>query len=330
VQDLGSNCCCVVWCSSFISNRITPFYDPTLSCLSIIQISERPPRVRCPLPYLIAISCILTRDIPLELLNDDYIFNTKVKVATSTGDGRTYTIAGATDPKNDDAIKADLQVKQKMGSRTLTTKLLTNGAATTELKLEKLGLEGLKTTLLFGVGKKVGECKVEYGSGTLGVMTSADYYNKKVKTAATCRLTTNSMKGFAVFGTEAGYDIESGELKGINSALSYFDGKESEITVHVFDKGAKGKVSYSHQVRPDFAVAGEMTYDREKDDTKLTMGVAAALDCETKIKGKLSSTGQLALTYLQVIRPKTTLILSTSFDVKEMKAPKFGLSLAIE
>ncbi len=240
-------------------------------------------------------------------------------------------MAGATDPKGSGEIGADLEVKQKFGkSRTLTTKLLTNGAATAELKLEKLGLDGLKTTMLFGVGQKKGEAKIEYASNTLALMATADYYSKKVKASATCRMTTNNMAGFAVLGTEAGYDVDKGEVNGVNSALSYFDGKESELTLHVLNKGASGKLSYSHQVKPDFAVAAEMTYNREKETTALTMGCASALDAETKLKGKLSSDGTLALTYLQLIRPETTLTLSTQFDVKEMKAPKFGLSLAIE
>ncbi len=73
-----------------------------------------------------------------------------------------------------------------------------------------------------------------------------------------------------------------------------------------------------------------MDYDRAKNSAMLTMGAAAKLDGTTTIKGKLSSTGDLALTYLQVIRPNTTLTLSTTFDVKEMKSAKMGVSLAIE
>lgn len=264
-----------------------------------------------------------------ELLNDDYVFNTKLKVASTTDDGRTFTVSGSTNPKSGE-IGADLAIKQKLGSRTLTTKLLTSGEATSELKLEKLGLEGLKTTLLFGVGRKVGVVTLEYAQGAVATTTAADYYDKKVKSSAACMLSTNKMRGFAVLGVESGYDIESGTVGAVNAALSYFDGQESEITVHVMDKGAKGKLSYSHQVRKDFAVAAEMMYNRAKDSALLTMGAAARLDGATTIKGKLNSSGELALSYLQVIRPNTKLTLSTTFDVKEMKAPKMGLSVAIE
>lgn len=264
-----------------------------------------------------------------EVLGDDYVSTTKVKVATSTADGRTFTVAGSKDAKSGD-LGADLQVKQKMGSRTLTTKLFTDGSATTEVKLEKLGLEGLKTTLLFGVGKKKGEFTMEYANGPIAMKSSADYYSKKVKGSATCRLKSTTLTGYAVIGGEATYDITKGETKGMNAALSYFDNKESELTLHVFDKGASGKLSYSHLVQPDLSVAAEMTYNRESEEAKLLMGGAVQLDAMTKLKGKLASDGVCAVSYIQNIRPKTELVLTAAFNVKEMKEPKLGLSLAIE
>lgn len=263
-----------------------------------------------------------------ELLNDDYVFNSKLKVATVTDNGRTFTVSGETKAKED--LDAELGIKHKLGSGTLTTKLFTSGRAEGELKLDNFALDGLTTTLTFGVGKKVGVTKLEYSQGRVGLTALGDYYEKKVNASATAILTSNKMNGFGVIGAESGYDVEKGEAGDLNMACSYFDGRESEISLHVQQKGAKGKLCYSHQVRPDFAVAGQMDYNREKDTAVLTIGGAAKLDGATTIKGKVNSTGQLALTYLQVIRPKTTLTLSSTFDVKEMKSAKMGVSLAIE
>lgn len=268
-------------------------------------------------------------DAIAELLNDDYVFNTKLKVASSTEDGRTFTVCGGTNVKTGE-IGGDLAVKQKLGSRTLTTKLLTSGAATTELKMSKVGLDGLKTTLLFGVGRKVGVVTLEYEQGAVATTVGADYYGKKVKSSSAVVLSSAKMRGYAVVGGEGVYDVESGTVGGVNGALSYFDGGESEMTLQVMDKGARGKLSYSHCVRDDFAVAAEMLYDREAEAALLTMGAASQLDGATCLKGKLNSNGELALSYVQEVRKSTKLTLSTKFDVKEMKAPKMGLSIAIE
>lgn len=250
----------------------------------------------------------------------------KLKVASSTDDGRTFTVSGTS---SKGTIGADLAVKQKFGPHTQTLKLLTAGSAQGELKLDGFGFDGLTSTLAFGVGKKVGTASLEYKQGRVGLTAAGDYYGKTAKGSFAGILSNQKMAGFAVIGAEGGCSAD-GTVENVAGAVSFFDGKESEVSVHVSDRGEKGKVSYAHQVRPDFAVAGQMEKSAKDERALLTLGVAAKLDGATTVKGKLDSAGRVALTYLQVIRPKTTLTLSTAFDVSCLKEASMGVSLAIE
>lgn len=217
----------------------------------------------------------------------------------------------------------------------MTNKLFTNGSCTSEIALSSLGLKGLKGTVTGGLGGKskyAGKLQLEYaGDGPVALKTSADFYKKLVDTSASCTISSSKLRGYFVTGLQGAYDYDKKEVSSINGALSYFDVGGSEITLHVMDKGSKGKISYSHQVRKGFAAVAEMIYVHETEDIpQMTMGMAAKLDDNTTLKGKLNSTGQIAFTCLQTVQPGTTLTLSTSFDVKKMEAPKMGLSIAID
>lgn len=270
-----------------------------------------------------------------KLLNDDYnSFHSKIKLSSSSGDGRTYTVSGVTDSKTQ-GVGCELAVKQKLGSRTVTTKLYTNGSCTSELALNTLGVKGLKGTVTGGLGGKskyAGKLQLEFsGDGPVAAKSVTDFYEKTIDSSASCTISSSKLRGFAVCGVQAAYNYGDKSLLGVNGALSYFDVGGSEITLHLMDKGTKGKISYSHQVNKGFAAVAEMIYVHETEDIpQMTMGAAAELNDNTTLKGKLNSKGQIALTCLQTVQPGTTLTLSTSFDVKKMEAPKMGISIAIE
>ena len=235
-----------------------------------------------------------------------------------------------TDPKCD-SINADLAIKQKVRSQTVTWKLFTSGSATVEFKLDNLSVDGLNATVLAGIGETIGVGTLEYCRGRVGLTSAVDYYGgPSVLSTAAVAISSASMPGFCVVGAESEYNAKDKNVTRANSAISYFDGKESELTLHILDKGKKAMLSYSHLVRPAFSVAAQMTHDRETNKSVLTMGTGYRLDGMTTVKGKLDSNGSLALTYMQTVRPKTTLTMSTSFDVNKLNSAKMGLSLAFE
>lgn len=265
-----------------------------------------------------------------KLLNDDYVFDTKIKLESKTADGRTYTVSSSTDAKSE-GVKSQLAVKQKLGTKTITTSLNTSGKATTEIKLDNVGIKGMKATLKGGVGgDKVGEAKIDYINGPAAVSTSANYYKKLVDTSATFTMFRSKLPGQLILGGIGIYDWGKGEVASYKSALCYRDESGYEIALHVENRGTKSKLSYSHVVRKDIQFATEVEYARASEKLELNMGAEVRLDADTRLKGKLNSNGVMALTCLQRVRPDTTLILSTSFDVKKSEAPKIGISIALE
>jgi hypothetical protein len=269
---------------------------------------------------------------PAELLGDDYVDCHKLKIKSNTGNGVTYTVAAERDGATDSDIKADVSLQFPLYERrgTCTTKFFTSGKGTAEIKLDNLGVKGLTTTLLAGVGKDVGVATVEFKHGPVGLTTAYDVYGKAAAASLAAAFAPQGYAGFFVAGVDgvvAGPEFNADRA---DFALSYYDGAESEATVHVTDKGQKAMLSYSHHVRSGFSVASQFKYDKVKDSATLQFGGAARLDGVTVVKAKIDSHGLCAMSYVQDIRAKTSLILSTKFDVTSLDSAKVGISLALD
>ena len=175
---------------------------------------------------------------------------------------------------------------------------------------------------------------VEFQGGPAGLKVVVDSVRSNLYGSIALALTPSKYTGYVVVGAEGLYNYESKELSTQNYAVSYFDGRESEVSLHLVDKMSAGVLSYSHQVRQGFSVGAQMkkTIENSEESTPATLefGAAYSLDGATKVKCKLNSEASLALSYIQDIRSNTTLIMSSSFDLNKLEASKMGLSLAIE
>jgi Eukaryotic porin len=262
------------------------------------------------------------------LLNDDYIFDKKVQVKTKTQNGMTYTSTAIQSAK-DDSLAGDLELKfSPAPGAAVTSKLFTSGKMSHEAVFDRLGVEGLKLTLLGGVSSKsnVGVSTLEYQHKSATCTAAVDAIANVAYvtgTAGTAALTV---------GVDGQYDTAAKELRECNVALNYSDGKESETTVTTLNKGESAKLAYSHAIRPDFSVASEFFYDRRADAKLVTIGAKYDVDQDTTLKAKITSDGLVSASYIQEIRANTTLVLCQKFDVRnpDKASHKFGLSLVIE
>lgn len=271
----------------------------------------------------------------LELLNDDYISSHKLKIKSSTGNGVTYTVGAEKDSAADSDINADVSLQfplyEKRGK--CTTKLFTSGKATSEVKLDNLGVKGLTATFLKGIGgKDLFISTAEFKHGPMGMTLAYDAYGKSARGTFAAAFAPQGYAGFFVAGVDGIASTSDGSIAADQAdfAVSYYDGLESEATAHVSDKGQKGMLSYSHHVRSGFSVASQFKYDKVKDAATLQFGGAARLDGVTVVKAKIDSHGQCGMSYIQDVRAKTTLILSTKFDVTSLDSAKVGISLALD
>jgi hypothetical protein len=264
------------------------------------------------------------------LLGDDYVESHKLKVKSSTGSGVSYTVQ-AVQPGYGESIDGDFSLQFPVSGQKFTAKLFTSGKGTAELKLDTLGVKGLNAALLAGIGKDVGTGTVEFKHGPAAITAIYDLFNKCLTTTAALAIAPQGYAGFFVLGVDGTASTPEFTADKVNFCASFFDGAESECAVHVTDKGSKGMLSYSHHVRPGFSVASQIAYDTAKGGAaKLTMGGACRLDGVTTVKAKIDSAGILSTSYIQEIRARTTLIMSTKFNVTSLDATKVGISLALD
>jgi voltage-dependent anion channel protein 2 len=241
----------------------------------------------------------------------------------------TYTTTGIQAAK-DDSLAGDLALKfAPVSGALVTSKFFTSGKMTHEAVLDALGVPGLKLTVLAGAGgpNQVAVGTVEYVHKSIATTASVDALH-----GPTAHASLTAGYGAFTGGVEAEYDTASNAFNKCNLSSSYTDGNESEATLTVLNKGETAKLAYSHLVRNDFSVAGEFLYDRKADAKLLTLGVKYDVDRQTSLKAKINSAGLVSASYLQEIRPSTTLILCQKLDVSnpDKSTHKFGLSLVME
>lgn len=250
-----------------------------------------------------------------------------MEVKSRTANGITYT-AKAVEMSKTGTLAGDLAIKYQVYGASMTTKLFTAGQITNEAVIDQLGVKGLKLTVLAGLAPNT-----QTGSATL------EYLHPNIATTAMVSTGGPGLYGSMAFGlegltvgAEAQYDADSQVLKTVNGAINYVDGKESEATLTMLNMGKVAKFAYSHDISRDFSVAAEFAYDTESDNKLMTMGTKYNLDPITMLKTKIDSAGSLAVSYIQALRPNTTLVLCTKFDVRGMEkgTNKIGMSLCID
>lgn len=240
----------------------------------------------------------------------------------------TFTSSGVLSGASN-TISGYLSGKYNVSGASMTTKVFTSGKLTHETVLENTGVKGLKLTVLGGIGPDKSDLVAtgEYVHPHLSAVVAANCLGKP---SAHPTLTIG-MRGVTA-GVKADFDVESKEVSNVEGALNYTTSKEYEATVVVSNQASKANFTYSHIVKPDFSVAAEFTYDKEKDSKVLTMASKYDVDAETTVKSKIDSAGAISLSYIQEVRKNTTLTLCTKFDVRNTDKPsqQFGLALAIE
>lgn len=260
-------------------------------------------------------------------MNDDYIFDTKkVQFKTATANGITYTTTGVVG--KDGEVVGDLSCKSKVSGAQMTTKLLTSGMVTQEMVLDNTGVQGLKLTVLGGLGQNHSlEATGEYVHPHVSALVKAN-----------CLQTPWVQSSLAVglhgvtAGVEAKVDVEKKKVEYVDGVINYSKSSEHEATVMVLSNATTAKFMYSHEVSPDLSVAGEFRYDMANDDKTLTMASKFDVDEDLTLKSKITSNGDLSLCLVQKIRKNTTLTLCSRFDVSKLETPldRFGLSLVLE
>lgn len=262
-----------------------------------------------------------------KLLEDDYCFDNKVTLKSATSNGVIYTSEGIQDAVSG-SVSGELQGEYRQKGYNVTTKLNTSGTFFSEVALEEVGVKGLRVVLNTTVGKSpAGSIGLEYLHSAVAATSYLNYASNPVVNGSL----VVGHGGFSI-GSETVFDTVNNSLSKVNGALNYSDGKGSEITLSILEKGQMGKCTYSHQVSSNFAVAADLRLSRSGDYRLFTMGTKYVLDDSTTLKAKVDSTGSLAAVYMHMIRPKTWVSVSSQVNLNSLEkgGHKVGFALAVD
>lgn len=264
-----------------------------------------------------------------ELLNDDFVIGNKVKLSSKTEDGVTYTVSGTTSEKSEDIV-GELVLKAQQKGATLTATLLTDSIPVGSLKYEQIDPVGRRSSVSVTGSESVAIGKGELVTSRMGLEMDVNFLKREVVASVAAAIAPAAYGSFVVVGAKGMFNLREGELYDGKLAASLYDGRESEFTVEMEGKGNVTTASYSHLVRPGMSVAGHMKYNKDSGDAVTTLGGAFKLDAVTILKGRLDTTGMASLSYIQTVRPNTSIVLSTSFDVTKFETAQVGASLTLE
>ncbi|KAK4538073.1 hypothetical protein CDCA_CDCA15G4098 [Cyanidium caldarium] len=299
-------------------------------------------------------------DTARAVLTDDYAFDNKLTVKSTTQSGVTYSVVGVQGAGG--AIGADFGVKFKLSpsvagsilagsaaANTITAKMNTAGRMSVESVLEDVaGVSGLKATLGGSATEEVHASSlltefigahvalsalaaVSGGSGAGGSDSKANEVSSLFRSTNVSGTLVTGAGGFAV-GASADYCVNDGALTQYSAAVSYEDNGESEITLSWAGLSKALCASYSHVISKDMSVAAEIQHRRSTGATLLTVGGKFALDDVSTVKGKIDSHGGLCLAYVQEVRPNTTLTIASRVNMNQLDVGghRVGVCLAYE
>lgn len=266
---------------------------------------------------------------PIELLTDNYTSDQKLTFKTTTAQKVTYTVTGVQDADTN-LIAGDVSMKMGVAGHAVTTKLFTSGKLTSEVTLDRLGVEGLSVKVLGALsdsGAASAGASAEWNTPSVSATIASDLSSKP-----TLRATAVAGHGGVYVGGETAYDTAKNETTVADLSVSYADRFESEINVQLLKKGTRALLSYGHEAAPGFAVAAQYAYDLKSHESVLTAGTNTLLADGGSFKVKVDSLGLLSVALKHTLHTNTTLVLSTSVDLKsEVKqTSKVGIALCIE
>lgn len=260
-------------------------------------------------------------------MNDDYVFDQKVEIKTKTRNGMTFTSKAA--KAGDESTAGELSMKfAAFPGGVVTSKLFTNGKKTSEAVVERMGVDGLKLTVLAGQSAKANMLlgTVEYQHKAATLTAGADGVGRVAHASGTVG------RAGVTAGVAGEYDYGAQAVRRVDCGVHYCVDADSEVCVVSADKGQAARVSCATRARGGVLLAGEVVYEKASNSAVATVGGKVALDRDTVVKARLTSGGVLSASYIQSIRANTTLTLSQQVNVSkpDKASQKFGLSLVIE
>eukprot|EP00168_Porphyra_purpurea_P020581 TRINITY_DN871_c0_g1_i4.p1 TRINITY_DN871_c0_g1~~TRINITY_DN871_c0_g1_i4.p1 ORF type:complete len:320 (-),score=47.03 TRINITY_DN871_c0_g1_i4:161-988(-) len=182
-----------------------------------------------------------------KLLTDNYTSDQKLTFKTTTAQKVTYTATGVQDADTN-LISGDVAMKMGVAGHAVTTKLFTSGKLTSEVTLDRLGVEGLSVKVLGALsdsGAASAGASAEWNTPSVSATLASD-----LSSAPTLRATAVAGHGGVYVGGETAYDTAKSETTVADLSISYADRFESEINLQLLNKGTRALLSYGARGGP--------------------------------------------------------------------------------
>lgn len=251
-----------------------------------------------------------------DTLNDDYIFEQKLELKSTTPDGAVFTTSGTRNAAG--AILSSLQAKFPYKTTSITGKISTDSKVNIDVVSEN-AVKGLKVTLNAvpkgnGIAQS-GKVTCEYKANDASVSVVADPFTSAPVVAS---LAVGRKSAF--LGIEGEFSIDKQKFLGGTLGLQFARGNDTLFAaLQQTEKVKQCRASVLHKLNNDLSVAGEMICNLKDTKCSMTMGVNCTLDDVSSTRLKMTSDGILSLLYSYKLRKSTTLRLglelnTTSFD----------------
>lgn len=270
-------------------------------------------------------------------LSDDYDFNRKLKVKTTTANGITFTTEGTMAANKSILAKLTAQSKCKvMGVGLDKVEVNTHGRITAETSVANAMVDGLKVTFKAEDGSTKNAAGAKYKpSAKLGgeYRHGSNFILSKDFDFASNNATFSSVFAYEnfQFGAQGAYSLDKTALTDKNVALTYVC---SDMAVAVATKKNMGNVTTSfHHVMPskNIVYGAALDTDVKSQSNLLTVGGRYSPDSESTFLGKVNSEGIVSLGLVQKIKSDVSLTVSANIDAKNIEGEnhKFGMGLTL-
>ncbi|KAI9031523.1 eukaryotic porin/Tom40 [Phycomyces nitens] len=267
-----------------------------------------------------------------DLLSKDYpIGGVKLEVKTTAPNGVTFKVNGQRDNKTG-IIVGDLETKyaDKANGLAFTEAWTTSNHLNGKIELENNLAKGLKlellTSLLPSVNEKAAKINATYKQPNVHTVATLDVFKT--------HFSVNSVVGRDGFlvGGEVAYSVLDGKINRYNAAVGY-TAKDYGVAVHATNNLSNFAASYYHRVNSDLEASGKASWAAKSTNAvALEVGAKLKLDSSAFVKGKISNSGVLGVSYTQALRPGVKVNLGASIDTSRLNenAHKLGLAFTFE
>jgi hypothetical protein len=269
---------------------------------------------------------------PLDLLNQDYFFDRKLKIVTISTTGVKYTAEGIMKPKGTaGTLSAKFQPFKNVQVEKLAVGV--DGRFKGEISMVDDLFKGAKLIVKAEDGggrNNSGEAVIEFAKDSLRLDTSVNVTDGPILSGAATYEHKGVTGGFEVKYNTMLEEKGVASFEDFNGVVAY-NARDYSVALKSKKKASIFNFTLLHDVNPTSTLAAEFEMNPKSGAKMLTVGGQHILDSETTVQGKINSDAIVSANLIQKVRPQVKLVFSAQIDARNFAADshKFGMQLIL-